>query len=183
MVEIEELRNGNHFAYEQLFIQWYEPLCKYANSILNDMDEAEDITQKVFCKLWDLRSKIEIHTSIKSYLYRAVHNDCLNRIKQIQRRTAHNNEIFYESNDSVDTISESIEGNELMRATVKAMNELPPQCRKVFKMSRFKQMSYAEIAAELNISTNTVENHIAKALRLLRLGLKDFLLLLLFINK
>ena len=68
-----------------------------------------------------------------------------------------------------------IESTELQSAIEKALLVIPPQCRKVFEMSRFEQLSYSEIGSQLNISTNTVENHISKALKLLRSELKDFL--------
>jgi len=62
------------------------------------------------------------------------------------------------------------------------LETLPPQCRKVFELSRMEQLSYSEIASQLNISTNTVENHISKALKLLRIELKEFLLVCLLIQ-
>lgn len=79
--EIEGLKVGDYKTFEKLFEQWYKPLYIYAYSIIHDAMEAEDVVQKMFCKLWDQADKIEIHTSMKSYLYRAVHNDCLNWIK------------------------------------------------------------------------------------------------------
>ena len=74
---IKALREGNHTAYEQLFDNCYDALCRYAYSILKDMDEAEDVVQKIFCKLWDMHENLNIQSSINSYLYRMVHNDCL----------------------------------------------------------------------------------------------------------
>jgi len=70
---------------------------------------------------------------------------------------------------------ESIESTELQKAIKGAIAKLPPQCRKVFELSRMEQMSYSKIAEELQISTNTVENHMSKALKMLRADLKDYL--------
>jgi len=179
---IKALREGNHLAFEQLFDDCYDALCRYAYSILKDMSEAEDVVQKTFCKLWDQRETLNIQSSISSYLYRIVHNDCLNTIHQQTSHQEHN--LNYLSSVSTDTNStiEHIESADLQKAIEIALAGLPPQCRRVFEMSRMELLSYAEIAAQLNISTNTVENHISKALKLLRIELKDFLLLCLLLR-
>lgn len=173
---IKELQEGNHLAYEQLFDNNYDSLCRYAHSILRDMNEAEDVVQKTFCKLWDQRETLNIQSSISSYLYRIVHNDCLNTIHQNTNHQEHNLNYLSSMNNAVNSTIEHIEGSDLQKAIDKALEGLPPQCRRVFEMSRLEQLSYSEIATQLNISTNTVENHISKALKLLRVELKEFLL-------
>ncbi|NDP20137.1 MAG: RNA polymerase sigma-70 factor [Paludibacter sp.] len=183
MIEtIKALREGNHLAFEELFDSWYEPLCRYAFSILRDMDEAEDVVQRVFCKLWDQHEKLDIRSSINSYLYRMVHNDSLNQIQQITSHKVHNQNFISTVNNDVNSTSEHIEGNELQKAIENAMEKLPPQCKRVFEMSRLEQLSYSEIAKNLNISTNTVENHISKALKLLRVELIEFLTVLILLQ-
>jgi len=179
---IKALNEGNHSAFEQLFDNWYEPLCRYAYSILKDMDEAEDVVQKTFCKLWDQRESINIQSSINSYLYRIVHNESINTIHQQTNHNEHNLNYISTMNSDANTVSEHIESSDLQKAIEIALATLPPQCRRVFEMSRMEQLSYAEIAKQLNISTNTVENHISKALKLLRVELKYFLTLSLFLQ-
>ena len=179
---IRALSEGNHQVYEQLFDNIYEPLCRYAYSILKDMHDAEDVVQKTFCKLWDQRESLDIQSSINSYLYRIVHNDCLNVIHQQTSHREHNLNYYSTFNDSDDSVSDQIAVSELQQAIDKALTGLPPQCRRVFEMSRMEQLSYAEIATQLNISANTVENHISKALKLLRIELKEFLVLCLILQ-
>lgn len=179
---IKALSEGNHLVYEQLFDDIYEPLCRYAYSILRNMHDAEDVVQKTFCKLWDQRESLNIQSSVNSYLYRIVHNDCLNVIQQQTSHKEHNLNYFSTINETEDSITDQIEVSELQQAIDKALSGLPPQCRRVFEMSRMEQLSYAEIAKQLNISTNTVENHISKALKLLRVELKDFLVLCLILH-
>ena len=179
---IKALCEGNHFVYEQLFDSVYEPLCRYAYSILRDMDEAEDVVQKTFCKLWDQRETLTIQSSINSYLYRIVHNESINAVHQQINHKEHNFKYYSGINDADDSVSDHIAVSELQRAISDALATLPPQCRRVFEMSRMEQLSYSEIAKQLNISTNTVENHISKALKLLRTELKDFLLICLLIQ-
>lgn len=162
-------------AYESLFRTWYEPLCRYAYSILKDTFESEDAVQKVFYELWDDRFNVDISTSVKSYLYRAVHNTCLNRIKQMKVHAAHNMQIVAGEDRIHDEVYEKIVGQELSYSIEVAIAELPPRCREVFQLSRFEMLSYKEIAQRLDISPNTVENQIAKALKLLRENLKEFI--------
>jgi RNA polymerase sigma-70 factor, ECF subfamily len=179
---IKALREGDHQAYEQLFDTCYDALCRYAYSILRDMDEAEDIVQKSFCKLWDQRESLDIQSSIKSYMYRMVHNESLNKVHQQKNRQEHNLNYISAMNQTPDTVSEHMAASELQLAIDKALEALPTQCRKVFEMSRVQQLSYAEIAKELGISTNTVENHVSKALKLLRVDLKEFLTIVLLLQ-
>lgn len=182
VVEIKALREGNHLAYVQLFDTWYSPLCRYAYSILKDMDEAEDVVQRTFCKLWDQRDTLNIQSSINSYLYRIVHNDCLNTVHQKTSHMVHNLNYVSNFKDSDDSLNEHLATNELQLAIDAALIALPPQCKRVFEMSRMEQLSYSEIAKQLNISTNTVENHVSKALKLLRVHLKEFLILCLLLQ-
>ncbi len=175
-VNTDDLRAGNHKAYEMLFTQWYAPLCDYAYGIIYNMAEAEDIVQKMFCRLWDQRNKIEIHTSIKSYLYKMVHNDSLNRIKQQKIREGHHQYLAYAMNSTVENTSDLATHNELNKKIEAAIGNLPPRCREVFELSRFEYLSYAEIAQKLDIASGTVEKQIMKALRLLRVELQDYLI-------
>jgi len=177
-VSLQLLRVGNHKAFEDLFETYFESLSRYAFSILRDSDEAQDVVQKVFCKLWDQRKELEIKTSIKSYLYRIVHNESLNFINQRTNRAEINREISSYNDDATDSVNEQVLASDLQLAINKALDDLPPQCRKVFEMSRMEQKSYSEIAQSLAISVNTVENHISKALRQLRVALKDYLIVL-----
>lgn len=174
---IRALSEGNHLVFGQLFDSIYVPLCRYAYSILKDMEEAEDVVQKTFCKLWDQRETLDIQSSVNSYLYRIVHNDCMNVIHQQTSHKEHNLNYYSAINDTDDSVSDQIAVTELQQAIDKALAGLPPQCRRVFEMSRTEQLSYVEIATQLNISPNTVENHISKALKLLRIELKEFLVL------
>lgn len=179
---IKALREGNHIAFEELFDSCFEPLCRYSYSILRDMDEAQDVVQKTFCKLWNQRESLNIQSSVSSYLYRIVHNESLNAIHQKTSHQVHNLNYVSSTNSDENNTNEHIESSDLQKAIDKALGGLPPQCRRVFEMSRMEQLSYAEIAKQLNISTNTVENHISKALKLLRIELKDFLLICLILQ-
>jgi RNA polymerase sigma-70 factor (ECF subfamily) len=169
------LRNGDHRTYEAVFKSWYAPLCAYACSLLRSTDEAEDIVQRMFCALWDKRAEVEVQTSLKSYLYRAVHNRCLNHLKHEKVKVAYKSDILHTSEVAHDSAGSRMARSELAVALAHAVAQLPEQRRNVFELSRVEHLTYPEIAARLKISRNTVENHMCKALRLLREQLKEFI--------
>jgi len=173
-VDIADLKSGNTKVFETLFKQWYEPLCRYAHSMLRDQEEAEDMAQKTFCTLWDQHKKLEIHTSIESYLYRMVHNACLNRIKQWQIQTEHHEIIANQSVTMANCVEQTIVHNELSNQIELAIAALPQRCREVFLLSRMQHLSYIQIAETLQISPNTVETQMVKALKILRMKLKYY---------
>ncbi|GHV67677.1 DNA-directed RNA polymerase sigma-70 factor [Bacteroidia bacterium] len=183
MQSIASLRNGNHKVFEDIFKAWYSPLCTYARSILHDTDDAEDVVQKMFCTLWDKHSDLEVHTSLGAYLYRSVHNACLNQVKHRNVHSEYQNRELQANSEAGDSLHEVVVHNELEAAFRDALQKLPEQCRRVFELSREEQLSYPEIAERLHISRNTVENHISKALRLLRQMLKDFLVVIVVVAR
>ncbi|HWA34904.1 MAG TPA: RNA polymerase sigma-70 factor [Cyclobacteriaceae bacterium] len=177
------LKEGNESAFEMLFRTYYKPLCNYAYSFLNDKDEAEEVVQSAFIGVWDKRTSIEIQTSMKSYLYRMVRNSCLNVIKHSRVKMQHARHEMAGGEPVYENASQAVISNELEQKIREAMKELPEQCRLVFQLSRFEELKYSEIAGQLNISVKTVENHMGKALKIMREQLKDYLPLFLIFMK
>lgn len=141
------------------------------------------MVQHTFLTIWENRQEISIHTSLKSYLYRSVHNNCLNRIKHLKVRQAHSDSVRHEAEPSFDNASQHIISSELEQQINRAIQAMPQQCRTVFMLSRFENLTYAEIAEKMEISIKTVEKHMMKALKILREDLKDYLpYLLLFLT-
>jgi len=133
------------------------------------------MVQQVFFKLWERTETLSITGSVAAYLYRAVHNECLNFIKHQKVRSNHRLHVVHSAKDQADHASKKILAKELETELQAALNELPEQCRTIFQMSRFEELKYHEIATELGISVKTVENQMGKALRLMRLKLAEFL--------
>ena len=166
---------GDERIFEQVFRKYYAGLCTYGRSILHDADEAEEIVQNVFVSIWEKREEIEITQSLKSYLYRAVHNHCLNRIKHQKVRDEHQQYALHYQDASYESVSQTVYKNELEKQLAKAIEKLPEQCRIIFKLSRFDELRYQEIADQLGLSVKTIENQIGKALKILRIELADYL--------
>ena len=175
---IEAIRQGDERAYEVVFRQHYAPLCRYARQFLSDSDEAEEEVQAMFLALWERRDSLIITTSLKSYLFRAVHNRCLNRIKHLAIRDEHRQHTLYMGETGAESPVHTLLGDELAERLQVAIQKLPEQCRLAFTLSRFDELKYQEIADQLGISIKTVENQIGKALRMLRTELSDYLLLI-----
>ena len=171
----------DEIAFESVFKTYYPRLCTYANTILNDSEEAEEMVQNTFIVLWENRTNVDIHTSLKSYLYRAVHNNCLNRIKHLKVRQEHSDYYKHTHEEEIESTSHTVMGNELQQQINVAVEQLPPQCKRVFTLSRFENLTYAEIAIELDISVKAVDKQMVRALRILREQLKDYLPLVLLL--
>jgi RNA polymerase sigma-70 factor (family 1) len=170
---------GDLNTFEMIFRDYYKPLVQYGNTLLKDPDETEDIVQQVFVSVWEKRSQLDIHTSLRAMLYKAVHNACLNRIKHYKVRAAHAEEL--KATHTYEDASDHLQASELNEKILRAVDTLPEQCARIFKMSRFEQLKYQEIADELGLSVKTVENQMGKALKIIRAALQDYLpLLILF---
>ncbi|WP_461106982.1 RNA polymerase sigma-70 factor [Spirosoma koreense] len=178
---IAAIRAGSERDFEALFRQYYAPLCGYARQFLADPDEAEEEVQAMFLALWEKRNGLIISVSLKSYLFRSVHNRCLNRIKHAAVRDEHREHTRYRNEQAVESPMQTLIGDELSDRLQAAIQKLPEQCRLVFTLSRFDELKYAEIAQQLGISIKTVENQIGKALRILRTELSDYLLIALLL--
>ena len=175
------ISKGDKKAYEHVFRTYYQSLCNYACSLIKDMDEAEEVAQNVFFNIWNKREALQISTSIKSYLYRAVHNDCLNKIKHGKVRTIYAEDYKSSMGGGFEDSSKILDGKELNKQINEAIDSLPEQCGNVFRLSRFENLKYSEIAEQLEISVKTVENHMGKALKILRERLKDYLPLVMWL--
>ena len=177
------LAQRDETAFEQVFKTHFKRLHAYAFTILRDEEEAEEMVQQVFFKLWERNENLSLTGSVSSYLYRAVHNESLNYIKHQKVRSNHQLHVAYSMKNEVEHPAKKVIAGELEKKIHAALNELPEQCRTIFQMSRFDELKYREIADKLGISVKTVENQMGKALKLLRAKLVDFLIfILLFIH-
>lgn len=170
---LESVRNGDERAFEQLFRALYAPLCGYATKLLGTSNDAEEVVQAVFFKLWERRSDLNIETSFKAYIYRAVHNACLNQLKHEKVKQQY---AAHVKATQVEGIADDVlEQKELEQEIGRAIAQLPEKCREVFELNRSEGLKYKEVAQLLNISEKTVENQMGKALKLLRGKLSKYL--------
>jgi RNA polymerase sigma-70 factor, ECF subfamily len=169
---IKRLNNKDSSALRYLFDLHYLKLCQYAFTYLKDMNEAEDVVQNLFVDIWEKKGHLEIRQSLQQYLFRSVYYKCLNALEYKQVRKKHVQGGQYQLGESATSEDDR---EEKRMAIQNALDKLPERCKQVFVLSRFEELKYGEIAERLGISINTVENHMGKALRLLRAELKHLI--------
>ncbi len=166
---------GDRSAFEALFRVHYRPLCAFAMGYVKEPDAAEDLVQDLFFRLWLDREKVTITTSTKAYLYASVRNRCLNAVKSGARMRVLNEEAHDRAPEDERTEDEHTERIARVQAAIEL---LPEERRRIFKLSRYEGLKYHEIAARLGISVKTVENQMGSALKSLRVELADLVPLL-----
>jgi RNA polymerase sigma-70 factor (ECF subfamily) len=163
--EAFQMGEGNSFGF--LFRQYYTTLCFFANSIIHDNEEAKDIVQDCFVKLWDSQTINERSETVKSFLYTAVRNKCVDllRKKKVIQKTKlqaiKNSENDFEYFDEVAFA-------EMMGHIVNHIELLPPKMQQVIKLYYLEEKNYKEIADTLGTTPETVRNQKGKALKIIR---------------
>lgn len=161
---------GFDFFYRKLF----PSLCFFANRLVNDKCEAEDIVATAFIKIWNRHAQFNEAANIRSYLYQIVRNDCLKFHQQRKRVVTMHNQINHPVIiDLNDNIEADIIRAEFFGELYKTFDSLPSECRKVFKMLYIQGKTVAEIADELSLSPGTIKTQKARGLKKLR---KKFIL-------
>jgi len=176
----EKIKNDDAKAFEFLYRHYFETLCFYSFGIVKNEESAEEIVNDVFFKVWSKRKTIEINYTIKSYLIRCIHNASVDFFENKRNIFSHKfTEIDEEINQLIADENESVlklfEMEEMEEDIKDAIAQLPPQCRKIFYLSRYEFRSNDEISQALNISVNTVRTQISRALDSLRFKLKKYL--------
>jgi RNA polymerase sigma-70 factor (ECF subfamily) len=168
----KQIQEKDNKAFESYYKMHYKSFFVMACRYLKNTEQAEEVVNDVFMKIWEDGNKISIDSSLKSYIYRAIINRSLNEIQK-------NKKDFNLAVDLYNTQEESyelrqIEENELRIKLFNAIELLPEQCRKVFELSRFEELKQQEIADKLGISIKTVKNHITHALKNLSKSIDGF---------
>jgi RNA polymerase sigma-70 factor (family 1) len=155
-------------GYNTLFEDLYVPLCRYCVKITSDKDAAEDIVQDLFVYLWENWNKLSGISSLKAYAYKAVKNRSISYLEKSYRKDGSgklDNTIEAEISESVFDPGIIAESRELELIIEKALESLPTQCRTIFTMKRFGELSHKEISVSLNISVKTIEAQMSIAIR------------------
>lgn len=177
----KKIQGGDISAFETLFKENYRNLCYYAEDIVKEKAVAEEMVSDFFLKFWEDREDIVIRISLTAYIYTSVRNNCLKyleHLKVLQKYksyatyTLQNSDLLFPT--SAYPINRLI-SKEIVSEIENAIGLLPEQCRIIFNKSRFEELTYDEIAKELNISINTVRTQMSRALVKLRENLKEYL--------
>lgn len=169
-------------AFEQVFHQYYAVLGRFAMTYLSDPEEARDLVQQVFVKVWEQREKLPADLQLRPYLYTAVRNACYNALEHKKVRQRHQAWVMERPRPHMEGPDHLTEARELQERIETAIAALPDRCQQAFRLSREEGLSYQEIASQMGISPKTVEVQMGKALRLLRIALGDLLAVLIWIQ-
>jgi RNA polymerase sigma-70 factor (family 1) len=161
-------------AFETLYARYFGKLFNHAYEKLNDRFLAQEVVQDLFISFWHNRYRIEVHTSLASYFFVAIRYLIINQFKKQMIYEQKIDKIVLTQSHITDETNEWLDYKDLQAEYQAALQELPEKCREVFVMSR-NGATNKEIAETLNISTKTVEQHITKALRTLRIILNSHL--------
>lgn len=170
----EKIRKGDEQAFEALFRAYYKYLCAYAFQFLANRKEAEEIAQEVFVILWEKRAILQIHNSVKNYLFRSVRNHCLNQIQHRKVKHKYIHTLRERSKYNLN-LSEFLPEPWLAEEIEKAVNAMPEKRKEIFRLSREKGLTYRQIAEKLHVSVKTVEAQMGLALKNLREKLKVYI--------
>jgi RNA polymerase sigma-70 factor (ECF subfamily) len=170
---------GDNFDF--IYVSYYPRMIRFAKEYVLSEEDAENIVQDIFVMLWEKRDVLDIKVSLVSYLFILVKNKCLDFLKHQTAGKAFAQE-YIAKQQALEEISYTFSSDEDIEIVLNnAINSLPERCREIFIKSRLEGKRYKEIAIELDITVNTVENQMSIALKKLRLLLKDYLPLLIFL--
>ncbi|WP_051398120.1 RNA polymerase sigma-70 factor [Runella limosa] len=158
-----------------LFRRYHKMLCSHAVRFVYSKDIAEDLVSDVFCRFWKTKAYETVTSSYRLYLFRSVRNEALNYLRWEFKETENIELAEYRESPRSQQPDHATQYEEVVKKVEDLVNTLPPQCQKVFLMSRFEGKKYQEIADEMAISLKTVEAHLGKALSIMRNGLKNHL--------
>jgi RNA polymerase sigma-70 factor (family 1) len=187
---ITGLSKGERTAFQQLYNQYYTPLCTYSKRFTKSKEIAEEVVQDVFLKLWERQGRFMITTSLKAYLFASVRNHCLDHLKHLQIVHKFNEyytlllkeaeDLYIFSQESGDSMTIAQELEESVR---EAIDSLPVQCQRIFKMSRFDGLKHKDIADKMGVTVNTVQRQMSIALKKLRDALEKYLTVIVLLLK
>ncbi len=170
-VLLAQVSEGNEHAIRQLYILIYRPLCYFAEKLVNDKEEAEDIAVDTFLKLLKKKKDFDSLSNVKAFLYKAARNACFDSLRKNQSKDKYNRELDYLTEPDKQYGEEEMITTKVLQVIYAEVENLPSQCKQVFKSIFMEGKSTATVACEMGISTQTVLNQKSKALQSLRLTL------------
>ncbi len=164
---LRSLRSGDQEAFERIYLHYVSPVKKFLNLLLRSEELSEEIAQEAFVTLWEKRDRIDPEKNISAYIYTIAKNYAFKHFRR-------NKSLMQEDVQSAEKLEAYGLPDELLIQREKeilievTVSRMPPQRKKIYQLSRVDGLTNSEIAEQLNISKNTVENHITSALNDLR---------------
>jgi RNA polymerase sigma-70 factor (ECF subfamily) len=177
---VRELKAGSKAAFCKIYESYNSLIYHLAIQYMHDQEDARDIVQETFIKLWETRKTLSDHKNLGNYLYTIAKNLCINVLSKRKNSYKYLDSLKQKETEFNLKALHNIDPSKLFQDEIQvlvrqALDESTPEARKIFTYSRFSGKTNKEIAEELDISIKTVEYHMAKILRILRVKLKDFI--------
>lgn len=162
------LSEGDEIAFVKIYNQYRHKIFTYAWQLSKSADTAEEIVQEVFIRIWQKRAQINTELSFNAYIRKITLNHVLNHLKKVAREKSLQEEVFQLIEHSTSRTEDKLLEKELRTIYTDAIARLPAQKKLIYQMSRTEELSHEEIALKLDISKNTVKNHMVEASRFIR---------------
>lgn len=186
-LKIPSLRKGEKKAFEAIYNDFFGVLYHLCLQYLHDEKVSEEIVQDTFLKLWEIKETLNDQINLRNFLYTITKNNCLNYLRNQKISLKHQENMKYLemqfNYEALEKLGDYLQFEELRSKIDDAISKLPAEVIETFKLSRFDELSYKEIADQQTISIKTVEARISRALRVLRVELKEYLPLLYLISR
>ena len=185
LYDIKELftsfANGDERAFRTIFEFYKKRVFSIGLKMLKSETEAEEIVQDVFLSIWLYKARLDTINDPEAYLFTITYNTINTHLKKASRNLHFINTVIEHLTDIQNTTEDTIIANETKKLIDEEIQRLPPQQRTIYQLSRQEGLSYDEIAERMNISRNTVRNHLAKAMKTIRAFLKKTSILFMFL--
>jgi RNA polymerase sigma-70 factor (ECF subfamily) len=174
---IAGFQQGSKEAFAAVYNMHYSRLYGFIKKLVDDREEAQDITAETFVKLWKLHANFNTAENIKAFLYITARNACMDYLRYRQRQTANKQELGYvllQEESSVPTTTNDEIKTEVLKQVHNEIENLPAQCRRIFKMAWLEGKKNAQIAEQLALTEQTIRNQKARAVKILRVALANY---------
>jgi RNA polymerase sigma-70 factor (ECF subfamily) len=170
---VQEWLAGGDQLFKPVFEHYFPRLLRYAAGFTEDRAVSEELAMNVMLKVWQQKSRLTNINDFNSYFFTMMRHEVISMMRRKKPATTTLTDTS-EITAALENITASISYRELLGRYRQCLEQLPPRRREAFILSREKGMSYAEIAAQLNVSIFTVQNHIASSIKFLRAQLHDY---------
>lgn len=180
--EFLRFQSGDEHIFEEIYSRYYDVIVQKVYRLCRDMEATEDIVHEAFVQLFLNKTKLMDAAGIYPYIYVVTKRLAISHFRKQVIRTEFQEQFSLDWKEQTDECQDNIDAKDLNKMLTQVIEQLPTQQRLVYKMNKFEDKSYDEIARDIGLSKNTVRNHIASATKIVRFKLSN-LLLLIFILK
>lgn len=172
----KQLKKGDMSAFDVIYDKYCHKLHQFVFMYVKQEEDTEEIVQEVFLKIWNSRAKIDVYASFESFLFTIAYNETISLLrKRVSERKSKEYLKSLQQINTADQIIDEIQFNELSKRIETLLNQLTPRQKEIYLLSRKEGLTHIEIAQKLNISENTVNNHLVRSLNFLKNNIESSL--------